>query len=359
MEKIRFEWSQLTRTGRIAVGPLVLFIAIAIPLLPPATTLASAGSTISRGDQQPRIADSLTLIAPGFALQNPADGTNEVSNQLATYLQVVLVVIVCLLLLSATVYFSMSWTRRATPTRPPPRAPTPVAVDPILIPQEPDLGQINGDNPNNSASDAGGQTPDEQIHDTDELPSRVSTTTLDPPTEGPKIVENGAGKVAPRLPDRRIHIQIDGAAREEMRVYCTVHRVGFRVSRSGRDIRCNHDHLLASNFPYGADWVFCCDCQRFSLAGDAEEAGSKACPCCERRMVRMYLCDQCHVLSAESRTLVLIKYMIKDEGIWPSCPGCLAGPPVELWTHQCAVVEAELMSVVQPCHWCEQAPPFE
>lgn len=354
MEKIRFEWIQILRVGK-TIYPLVLFIAITFPLSPADTTLASAGSAFPHEAQQ--LTDSLGLIAPGLTMQSAENGTIEVGSRLATYLQVVLVVIVCLLLLTVTVYVSMSWSRRAALKRPPP---APVVIDPILIPKETEIDRINGDKPNHSDHDAGGQTYDEQIHDTDEIPSRVSVSTPSPHTEAPKIEENGTGKIAPLTPaDRRVPIHVEGDAYKEMRFYCTVHRVGFRLSRSGRDIRCNHDHLLASTFPNGANWVFCCDCCRFRLAGNSEESGSKACPCCERHMVRMYLCDQCHVLSTESRTVVQSNYKIPDEGIWPFCPSCLVSPPVELWTHQCAVVEAELMSVFQPCPWCEQSPSFE
>lgn len=302
MEKRRFEWRQILRAGRIALGPLVLFIAIAIPLSPAHTTLAAE------------------------------DGAIEVSNQVATSLQVVLVVIVCMLILSVTVYISMSLMHKKASTRP---APDVVNLD----------------------HGGGKQTHEEQTQDTEEIPIPVFTSTPNPHTENLKTPTNGTGKRSPRTPDSRID-KIEAAARKYMRVYCTIHRVGFSVSRSGRDIRCNHDHLVASNFP-GADWVFCCDCRRFSLASNSEESGSKACPCCERRMVRMYLCDQCQVLSVQSRTSLLPDHMIKDDGIWPSCPSCISRPPEELWNHQCAVVEAELMSVFQPCQWCEQSPPGE
>lgn len=290
MAKIRIEWTQILRAGKISIYPLVLFITIAI-------------------------------ARPGLAIQQTAEaGSVAASDVLVTYLQVVLAVIVCLLLLGVPVYYSLSRKRRKQSKIPKPTVNSVPELSSVLV--ETGVLSNNGFQAENTVSE---------------------------PTD----------VVDAQWTDRQgLEHQAAGIGLEQIRVFCTVHRVGFNAIRGNNNILCPlGPHVIAQDFPYGGNLVFCCDCGRFSLASVSQESSSKACPSCDRPMVRMYLCDRCHVLSTESRALTGNRYEITDKGISPFCPGCLLSPPVKLWNHQCAPVEAELLSAAfQPCQWCEQAP---
>lgn len=293
MAKFRIEWTQILHAGKLSIYPLVLFITPA-------------------------------LARPGVAIQQTAEGGSvAVSDGLVTYLQVVLVVIVGLLLLGIPVHYLLSRKRRKQSKVPAPKKEIVGPLTTVLV----QTGVLS----NNGFQGDFKDTLISEPQDVEEAP----------------------------LTDREIRgHQAAGINVEQIRVFCTVHRVGFTVARGINNILCPlGPHVIARDFPYGGNLVFCCDCGRFSVAIVSEESSTKACPSCDRAMVRMYLCDRCHVLSTESRALTGNRYEITDKGISPFCPGCLLTPPVKLWNHQCAPVEAELLSAAfQPCQWCEQAP---
>jgi len=143
----------------------------------------------------------------------------------------------------------------------------------------------------------------------------------------------------------------------EIRLFCTSHRFGFRLPRGSRQIVCPlGSHVLGQELPYEGDWSYCCDCRRFWSLALVTEFSSKICPCCERQIVRRYLCDRCRVVSVESDTVAGHKeYKISGRGILPYCPGCLMQSPNQVWSHYCAKLDAELITAQRCCSLCEKA----
>ena len=293
------------------------------------------------------VVNRLAAVSPGSAIQNAERESLTTANPVASFLQATLAVIVVLLLLGVAVLYSLSKRQQIRLEN---RKTWNADANVVDLSPQPETTATT------DVSDAV-VLPVDQIPD--QLLEPQSDSSPIPRAEFEETVRLLMKNMEALSSDgRKRDALTDDSTREKLRIYCANHRFGFHVSRGGRDIVCPlGGHVIGRNFPYGSDWVFCCDCSRFSLVSDSEEPGAKACPSCERSLVQMYSCDRCHVLSAESRTLTGNKYKTGEQGISPFCPGCLSSPPAKLWNHQCARSEAELISAFLPCRWCNATPP--
>ncbi len=170
-----------------------------------------------------------------------------------------------------------------------------------------------------------------------------------------KAITQNLEKLSAEVQARKLGEERNSSA--EIRLFCIRHKLGFRLPRGNRRIVCPLGfHFLGREWPYEGTWFYCCDCQRFWPYAQASELPPNACPCCDRRFVRGYLCDRCHVLSMESDTLVRDrKYTITEKGVSPYCPGCLMQPLNRLGLHQCLLLKAGFSTARQECLLCKAA----
>jgi tetratricopeptide (TPR) repeat protein len=117
----------------------------------------------------------------------------------------------------------------------------------------------------------------------------------------------------------------------------------------------NGAHALALNFPQDDFFEYCCDCQSFWPSSLAQgEFVKDACPVCERKTARRFVCGDCNVVSIESDTSARRKqYSIPLAGaVTPSCPGCLKEQSAPVQEHTCEVILAHYATTRSECPFC-------
>ena len=139
---------------------------------------------------------------------------------------------------------------------------------------------------------------------------------------------------------------------EAIKIYCPVHKLGFSAGATPT-IECpNHNHTIATNFPYDPLWQYCCDCQHYTPV----EADSAAdCPACDRPILNRFLCSECQVLSVESSSPGRRKvFSISSNGsASPACPGC-SRPAIETpKEHQCTDYPHPFVTTRAVCPFCD------
>lgn len=153
-------------------------------------------------------------------------------------------------------------------------------------------------------------------------------------------------------------IQTTGMTTEKneslIRVFCSRHKVGFRVLRASR-IMCETEvHELARNFPYDNVWEYCCDCRTYS-ASETDQRHDN-CSSCELAVVRRYFCDECHVMSIECDGLTKRRDFTiprhADESFL--CPGCLQVSNLVPIEHRCDEESFSYTTARAICPFCDE-----
>lgn len=151
---------------------------------------------------------------------------------------------------------------------------------------------------------------------------------------------------------------MDETITKQIKIYCPQHQTVSEVEGKAQIICEIREHALSNNFPHSEYWEYCCDCQIFSPSSFG--TGGKAvenCRHCERPTLRRFLCDECKIISYESDEETKGKnFTISPEGTKPACPGCrkLFGG-VHSNQHQCADIEAALMTHRAECPFCRRS----
>ncbi len=123
---------------------------------------------------------------------------------------------------------------------------------------------------------------------------------------------------------------------------------------------------MSQNFPPANFWEYCCDCDRFypfQLANNDRRERNldvEQCVNCKRHAIKRYLCDQCNVVSIESREKGEKSYRITATGsvrlakgpIRHECPACMKSSQAAIGEHHCKKVEVTYTTARDECPFC-------
>lgn len=143
-----------------------------------------------------------------------------------------------------------------------------------------------------------------------------------------------------------------------MRAYCHVHKETFSVAMQTPVLCERGSHSLghAPNDTAGTNlWGYCGACNTFwtmSTSGTAETA----CPVCDCRAGKRYLCDRCQTMTVESTSLTSGNETFSPQGVPRSgCSGCHRSPAKAIANHECGRWGATFVSARTSCPFCQSA----
>jgi len=141
-----------------------------------------------------------------------------------------------------------------------------------------------------------------------------------------------------------------------MRAYCHLHNETFSVAML-TPIWCPRGRHILGDAPSesrGANlWDYCCECQTFWIPKSG--ASESACPVCDRKAGKRYLCDKCQTLTIESTTPASVREVILSAlgTPQPACPGCGQSQGQVVVPHECASYGASFVSARAICPFCK------
>lgn len=143
-----------------------------------------------------------------------------------------------------------------------------------------------------------------------------------------------------------------------MRAYCHLHNETFSVAMLTPIVCARGRHTLGDppSESRGANlWEYCCECQTFWVLNSG--VSESACPVCDRKAGKRYLCDKCQTLTIESTTPATVKEVILSAlgTPQPVCPGCNQSHGKVVATHDCASYSASFVSARAICPFCKSA----
>jgi Double zinc ribbon len=139
------------------------------------------------------------------------------------------------------------------------------------------------------------------------------------------------------------------------RIFCPVHEVSFAVEGTSKILCEVTGHSLATDFPNGEVWEYCCNCETFSPSRlCAGEKAGNICFGCQNEIVKRFLCAECKILSFECDSKPKgQRFFISEQGIAPACPGCNVVPRQEdVIGHDCREIETKVFTSRNKCLFC-------